>query len=224
MVLQSADPKVVTILVADERPIIRQGWRALLRPEAGFQVAGEAADGLETLRLASRLQPHVVVLEWKLPGLDALELLRRFRERAPETRIIVLSRHFNQADVRKLVRAGAVACVLEGAGLDELLEAIGEVLAGKNYFSPTITPPTAGVSSRQPVTRPADFQPRLTPREREIVRWTVSGQTSAEIAAHLHISRRTVESHRANIMHKLRLRNQKELIRWAVQWGFEPAE
>jgi two-component system, NarL family, response regulator NreC len=206
-----------TILLADDHRIVRQGLRAILKAEPGLRVVGEAATGPETLRLVEQLLPDVLVLDLMLPGLDGFKVIRQVTRRQPQTRIVVLSMHANEAYVQEAIQAGAYAYVLKESSADELVEAIRAVLAGNRFLSPPVSEQALKAYRERARSAPFDPYDTLTAREREVLRLTVEGRTSPEIARQLFISRRTVESHRANMMRKLGLRNQKELISYAVR-------
>ncbi|HJT75810.1 MAG TPA: response regulator transcription factor [Gemmataceae bacterium] len=207
----------VKLLLADDHQIVRQGVWAVLRTQPGFHLAGEAADGPDAVRQAERLQPDVLVLDLMLPGLNGLEVARQVGRRSPRTRIVMLSMHAHEAYVGESLRAGASAYVLKEAGADELLLAIRSVLAGRRYFSPPLSEPA--VPALAPAAAPLDPYDTLTGREREVLQMTAEGQSGGEIARRLFISPRTVESHRANLLRKLGLRNLKEMVRYAVERG-----
>jgi DNA-binding NarL/FixJ family response regulator len=210
----------VSLLLADDHRIVRQGVWALLAKVPDFHLVGEAADGLEALRLTERLRPEVLVLDLMLPGLNGLEVARQLGRRAPRTRVVVLSMHDNEAYMAEAVRAGVSAYVIKDAGSDELVRAIRAAAAGERFYRSTLPGPV--VSCRSTAARDA-FE-LLTARERMVFQLTAEGHSSAEIAGRLHISPRTVESHRANLMRKLGLRNQRELVRYAWGRGVLPSQ
>jgi DNA-binding NarL/FixJ family response regulator len=214
----------LTILLADDHQIVRQGLRAILKAEADFQLAGEASDGLETLRLVERLQPDVMVLDLMMPGLNGMEVARQVSRRSPRTRVVILSMHSTEAYVVEALRAGASAYVLKESSAEELVRAIREVAAGRRYFSPPISEQALGTYLQKMEGSPVDPYDTLTAREREVLQLTAEGLSGNEIAKRLFISSRTVETHRANLMRKLAVRNQKELIRYAMQRGILPTE
>jgi DNA-binding NarL/FixJ family response regulator len=209
----------VTLLVADDHPIVRQGLTALLKSEPGFAVVGEAADGSTALRLAEKLQPDVLVLDLMMPSLSGLEVARRMARRSPRTRIVVLSMHSHEAYVVEALSAGATAYVVKDAGADELLTAVRSAAEGRRYLSPAISELALEAHSARGAADPFDS---LTAREREVLQWTAEGLSGAQVSQRLHISPRTVESHRANLMRKLGLRNQRELVRYALERGLLP--
>jgi DNA-binding NarL/FixJ family response regulator len=204
-------------LLADDHQIVRQGLRVLLEKVPEFRLAGEAADGLETLRLVERLEPNILILDLSLPGLNGLEVARQTARRSPKTRIVILSMHSNEAYVVEAIRAGASGYVLKEAGAEDLVKAIREVAAGRRYFSAPISETALGAYIQKTKATPLDPYHTLTAREREVLQLTTEGHSGAEISTRLFISPRTVETHRANVMRKLGVRNQKELVRYALE-------
>jgi DNA-binding NarL/FixJ family response regulator len=214
----------LTLLLADDHQIVRQGLRAILTAEADFRLAGEAADGPEAVRLAERLRPDVLVLDLMMPGLNGMEVTRQVRRRSPRTQVVILSMHSNEAYVVEALRAGASGYVLKESSAEDLVTAIREVIAGRRYLTPPISEHAIGDYLRKVEATPLDPYDTLTAREREVLALTAAGHSAAEIGKRLFISVRTVETHRANLMRKLSVRNQKELIRFAVQHGPRPDE
>ena len=206
-----------TLLLADDHLMVRQGLRALLAREPDLRLVGEAAEGLEALRLAERLQPDVLVLDLMMPGLNGLDVARQVARRSPETRVVILSMHAHEAYVLEALLAGASAYVLKESSSDELVKAIRAVTTGRRYLSPPLSEEALGTYSRRTGSLPPDPYHTLTAREREVLQLTAEGHSGADIAERLFISPRTVETHRANLMRKLKVRNQKELIRYALQ-------
>jgi DNA-binding NarL/FixJ family response regulator len=207
------------LLLADDHQIVRQGLQALLGAQPDFEVVGEAADGPEAVRLTERLRPDVLILDLTMPGLNGLEVAREVARRAPRTRVVILSMHSDGAYVLEAIRAGALAYVLKDAGADELVRAIHEVAAGRHFLSPPFTPDDLGTYLRKAEVAAPDPYATLSAREREVLQMTVEGLSGVAIAQRLFISPRTVETHRANLMRKLGVRNQKELVRTALQHG-----
>ncbi len=214
----------VTFMLADDHQIVRQGLRALLQTEPDLKLVGEAADGLEAVRLAERLQPNVLVVDLMMPGLNGMEVTRQVGRKAPRTRVVILSMQSNEAYVVEALRAGASAYVLKESGADELVKAIREVMAGRRYLSPPISESVLGAYVQKVEGAVLDPYHTLTTREREVLQLTAEGHSGGEIAKRLFISARTVESHRANVMRKLGVRNQKELIRYELQRAMKPEE
>ncbi|MBI4278556.1 MAG: response regulator transcription factor [Armatimonadetes bacterium] len=215
---------MTTIVLAEDHHVVRQGLRALLEAEPELQVVGEAADGLETLAVVERLRPHVLVLDLVMPGLSGLEVIRQARKRWPEIIIVVLSMYANEAYVLEALQSGAAAYVLKRSHSDDLIRAVREATAGRRFLSPPLSQRAIDAYARK--ARPAEPDPyaTLTPREREVLHLAAEGHTATEIAARLAISPRTAEMHRANLMRKLGLRTQTDVVRYAIRKGLLPAD
>ena len=210
-----------TILLADDHQIVREGFKMLLAAEADFRIVGETGDGLEAARLTEQLQPEVVVTDLMMPSLRGLELVRLLKQRAPETKIIILSMHSNEPFVLDALRNGASAYVLKDSSAADLVRAVREVIAGRRYLSPPLSQPAieAYLQKSAKKSTPTDPIDLLTSRELEVLKLAAEGYTSGEIAGRLYISPRTVEIHRGNVLHKLGLRSQSELIHFAYRKG-----
>jgi two-component system, NarL family, response regulator NreC len=195
-----------------------------LESEPDFSIVGESGDGLTTTRLVERLQPDVLVLDLMMPALNGLEALRIIRQRSPRTRVLVLSMHSSNAFVAEALKNGATCYVLKASCEEDLVRAVREAAAGRRFLSAPVTERAIEAYIEQ--SRAAELDPHgtLTPREREVLQLAAEGKTGSETAAHLHVSRRTVENHRANLMRKLGLQNQSELVRYALRRGLIPLE
>ncbi len=213
-----------TIVLADDHPIVRQGLRTLLEAEPDFSVIGEAADGHETVGLARRLRPALVIVDLKMPKLDGLEVCRRIRDGLPHIRVIILSMYANAAYVTEAFRRGATGYVLKESDTSNLVEAVREVQAGGRYVSPPISDLVLEAYLEKMQSGSIDPYDTLTGREQEILRLAVEGRTNAEIAAQLAISPRTVETHRAHLMRKLGLRTPMDLVRYGLRRGIVSLE
>ena len=213
---------MATIILAEDHQIVRQGLNALLRTEPGFSIIAETGDGLEAVRLVKSLKPEVLVVDLVLPGLDGLEVTRQVKHRWPDTQVIVLSMHASEAYIVKAFRYGASAYVLKKSSVEDLVQAVRCVLQGKQFLSPLL--PHAPLVDQKTVKTVKDRYETLTTREREIMQLIAEGYTSPQIADRLFISSRTVDTHRANLMAKLGLRNQVELVRYALQRGLMPPD
>jgi DNA-binding NarL/FixJ family response regulator len=209
----------VRIVLADDHPVVRLGIRNLLEAEPGFEIAGEVADALQVIPQVEALQPDILVLDLIMPGLNGLEITRRLARSAPQTRIIVLSMHANEAYVIEALRNGASGYVLKGSDARQLVQAIREVLAGRRYLSPPLSEHSIEMYVEKAAGAPLDPYETLSGREREVIHLAAEGLPGPEIAARLCISTRTVESHRASLMRKLGLRSQTDLVRYALRRG-----
>ena len=213
-----------SILLADDHHLVRQGLRALLAAEPDFHLVGEAADAREVVQLAERLHPDVLLLDLMMPGLNGLDILPQLMKCTPKTRVIILTMHNNEAYVLQALRNGAAGYVLKTSRSDELVLAVREVVAGRRYLSPPLSEKVIEAYLQSRGGAALDPYDTLTMREREVLSMVVQGQSSAEIADKLFISPRTVETHRANLMRKLNLQRQTDLIRYALRRGILPAE
>jgi two-component system response regulator NreC len=215
---------MISILLADDHPVVRRGLRALLEAEPDFRVAGETGDGLETLRAVEELRPHVLVLDLMMPGLGGLEITRQVSHRFPATKVVILSMHANEAYVLEALRNGASGYVLKDASAVELVQAVRTVVAGGRYLSPPLSEGAIAAYVEKAKAAPPDPLAALTTREREVLHLAAEGYSSADIAARLGISPRTAETHRANLMRKLGLHSQTDLVRFAIRQRILPPE
>lgn len=207
------------IVLAEDHHVVRQGLRLVLSADPNFKIVGEAATGLEAVQIVERLRPDVLVTDLMLPELNGLEVTRMARQRSPNTKVAVLSMHDNEAYVVEALQAGASAYVLKKSTADELVHAIRQVAAGFLYLSPPLNERAIAAYKQKAQETALDPYDKLTLREREVLHLEAEGLTNAEIATRLTISPRTVEMHRANMMRKLHLRNQRDLIRYALKRG-----
>ena len=212
----------ISIVLADDHPIVRQGLKALLEVEADFRLLGEAGNGLDAIELVEQLHPQVLVVDLMMPGLGGADVALEVSKRSPETHVLVLSMHDDDAYVRQSLRSGAIGYALKDGSASELVHAIREVAAGRRYLSPAIMDKTLYNYVGQVSTEAIDSYDTLTIREREVLHLVMDGCTSAQIGIRLFISPRTAETHRANIMRKLGLKSQAELIRFAFERGISP--
>jgi two-component system response regulator NreC len=213
------ETKVTTIVVADDFPVFRTGLKSLLEAEPNFRVIGEIGGGLEAVRLAERLRPNVVVVDLKISGINGLEVTRQISRRLPKTSVVILSTYSNQGHVLKALRTGAKAYILKDSPPEELILAIREVTAGRYYLAPALSEQAIEAYIHGVETNVLNEYDKLTTREREVLHLVAQGFTNTKIAAQLYISPRTVEIHRINMMHKLKLKTPTQLIRYAYKQG-----
>jgi two-component system response regulator NreC len=209
--------KKITIVLADDHQVVRQGLRARLEGELDLRVIGEAGNGLEAIRLVERLRPNVLVLDLMIPELNGLEVTRQLKKRAPKTRVVILSMHSHESYVVEALRNGAAGYVLKDASAEELIKAVREAAANRRYLSPPLSDSAVDAYVQQARAVAADPYDSLTSREREVLQLAAEGLTNTGIGKRLFISPRTVEIHRANMMAKLGLRTQTDLIRYALK-------
>ena len=204
----------IRILLAEDHVMFRQGLRVLLE-QAGMVVIGEASDGQEALRMAHEHTPDVAVLDIAMPHLNGLETARRLRETLPQTKIILLTMHTEEPYVLEALQAGTAGYVLKTQAAVDIVQAIREAMQGAIYLSPRVANAVV-----QAYLTGASLPPDpLTSREREILQRIAEGQTTKEIAAHLELSVKTVESHRSNLMRKLDMHETATLVRYAIRRG-----
>ena len=214
----------VTVLLADDHPIVRQGMRNLLDAEASISVVGEAEDGLQTVQMAEQLKPDVVIVDMMMPRLNGLEAIRQITSRVPNTRCIVLSMQSADPYIVQALKAGASGYVLKDSGPSEVIGAIHQVLSGKRYLSPQLSEKLIDLFVAKVEVEVLDPYNSLTAREREVMQLAAEGLSNNDIADQLSISTRTVEQHRQNMMNKMDFKNQTDLIRFALKRGILPLD
>jgi DNA-binding NarL/FixJ family response regulator len=213
-----------TIVLADDHHLVRHGLAMLLRSEPAFQIVGEAATGPEAVKLAGATRPTVLIVDLMMPGLTGIEVTRQVRRNTPEVRVAILSMHANEAFVLEALTSGALGYILKSSSPADLVKGVREVAAGRRYLSPPLSEQALAAYARRVGTGACQPAETLTQREADVLRLVAEGLTNAEIAAHLFISQRTVETHRFHLMRKLGLRNQAELIRYALRKGLTSTE
>lgn len=207
---------LITIALADPQDLVRKGIRCLLEVEADFKIVGEVADGLEAISLVKRLKPRVLIVALAMPGLNCLEITRQVQQHSPATAVIVLSTYSNEQYVVQALKNGASGYILMYVSPAELMHAIRKVVAGHHYLSKPLSERSMETWLRRARSAARDAYETLTRREREVLRLVFDGYSNTRIARHLSISRRTAESHRASVMHKLEFRNQTDLIKYVL--------
>jgi two-component system, NarL family, response regulator NreC len=216
---------MVSVVLADDHVVVRQGLRALLESDPNVVIAGEASNGLEAVGIVRRRKPTVLITDLMMPGLDGLAITEKLSRLKLNTQVIILSVYGDQAYVLTALNNGAAGYVLKESCGAELFHAIREVVAGRRYISPGISETSIGSFSsmgtmlQRTQAGSAGIHDKLTVREQEILRLFVEGRSSADIASRLKISSRKVEFNRANCMKKLSLSTHEDLIRYAVQRG-----
>lgn len=210
------------VLLADDHALVRAGMRSLLRDIEGVEVVGEAADGVQALALAERERPDVVLLDIAMKGMNGLEAAARLRELHPGIKVIILSMHAGEEYVLQALRAGAAAYLIKDSATAELELALRSVMRGETYLSPAISRQVVeGYVQR--VGAGAGEDP-LTPRQREVLKRIAEGRSTKEIAFDLGLSVKTVETHRAQLMERLGIRDIAGLVRYAMRSGLVPPE
>lgn len=215
---------MITTVLADDHPIVRQGLRTLLEAEDGCRIVGEADNGLKALELIVELDPQVAVLDIQLPDLDGLEVARRVQRQAPETRVVILSMHADEPYVLDALRHGVAGYVLKADATTDLIMAVHAAVEGRRFLSAPLAERAfeAYATGAVHAPRPVDRYELLTAREREVLQLAAQGLGNTEIGERLSISPRTAETHRGNLMRKLDLRSQTDLVRFAMDRGLLP--
>ena len=212
--------KKARIVLAEDHTILRQGLRALLSADPGFEIVGEACDGREAVRCVEKLAPDLLLMDLSMPRMNGMEAIREIKKRYPQTRIIALTVHREEEYLVTTLQAGAEGYVLKDATHEELVLAINSVMAGKPYLSPAVAGKIIeGYLERKNTDRSVSSRQKLSPREREVLKLIAEGYRNKQIAAELCISLKTVEKHRANLMKKLDLHNTAALTVYAVGKG-----
>jgi two-component system response regulator NreC len=208
------------ILLADDHGIVRRGLKSLLESLPGLSVIGEAADGLEALRLCSELSPDLLIIDISMPLMNGIEVASRAQKLEAAPGVIILSMHADESYIMRALAAGARGYLVKDATDEDLIPAVRAVAAGKPFFSPTVAAVLMEDYVRQLRARGlSDSYELLTDREREILQLLAEGRSNKEVAALLDVGLSTVETHRANLMQKLNLHNTAEIVLYAVRKG-----
>jgi DNA-binding NarL/FixJ family response regulator len=207
----------VSVMLADDHAVVRDGLRALLEGGNDLQVVGVAGNGREAVAEALRLRPDIVIMDIAMPELDGVEATRRIVERCPETRVLILSMYLSAEHIYRALQAGAQGYVLKESAGEEVVDAIRALRAGKRYLSHRITETVIDDYLREGTNvSPLDS---LSLRERDVLQLVVEGRTNAAIAQALSLSPKTVETYRARIMKKLKVKDTVELVKFSMRHG-----
>jgi DNA-binding NarL/FixJ family response regulator len=209
---------MTTAIIADDHEIVRRGLRGILEGDGSCRVVAEAADGLAAVQLVEKHRPQILILDLNMPRLHGIEALRQVRSTSPQTRVMVLSMHSDEPYVIESLRVGASAYILKGSESQEIAHALKEVLAGRRFLSATLSEWAINALVTKPVDDSDPLQ-TLTQRERMVVQLAAEGHNNPEIAEKLFISPRTAETHRTNLLRKLGLQTQTDLVRFAIRRG-----
>ena len=207
----------IRILIADDHTLFRNGICALLEDEQDMVVVGEAENGRDAVRLADQLKPHVALMDIAMPLLNGLEATRQIKREHPEINVLVLTMYDHEEYFREMLEVGASGYIIKRAAATELVSAIRAVYNGEAVLSPAITRLLLEDYLSRDTHREVDDPNALSSREREVLQLIAEGKTSREIAELLHLSVKTVQSHRTNLMQKLDLHDRGELIKYAIQ-------
>lgn len=211
----------IKVLLADDHTLVRAGLRTLIEGFEGFRVVAETSDGREAVRLTRQLQPDIALIDISMPGLNGLDATALISRETPDTRVVILSMHTAETYVLEALRAGAAGYVVKDAAVDEMERALRAVQKGERWLSPSVSRHLLDEYLRlvrgQPIA--GSGMEALTPRQREILQLIAEGHSTREIADRLAISIKTVETHRAQIMERLSIRDVAGLTRFALRAG-----
>lgn len=210
----------IRVIIADDHRIMREGIRMLLNGEPDITVIAEAENGRRAVDLALELTPEVIVMDITMPDLNGIEATRQILDNMPDTRIIALSMHSDRRFITGVIGAGAMGYLLKDCAFEELAQAIRTVASNQMYLSPRI----AGIVVKDYMKnlKPQPTIQSLTDREREVLQLIAEGNTVTEISSKMHLSKKTIESHRNNVMNKLNIHNVAELTKYAIREGLTP--
>ena len=206
--------KPIRIVLADDHPLIREGFRSLLLRNAGFEISGEASNGRELLEIVEKTHPEIVLTDISMPQLTGIEVMEKVLHAHPEIKFIMLTMHEEREYVVRCLAAGAKGYLLKSVDITELANAIKTVYGGGKYFSPAIATILAE-SISNPIVEGETAE--ITPREKEVLLLVSQGHSTKQIADKLNISIRTVESHRINLLKKLNVGNSAELVKKSIE-------
>lgn len=209
----------IRIYLAEDHHLVRQGTRLLLESEPDFEVVGEAEEGLQATQQVLRLRPDVLIVDIVLPDLNGIEVTREVKRRLPGLKVVALSLYDTDAYVIEAFKAGASAYVLKKSTAQELVQAVRQAMADKRYLSTSLNSLFDVFLRRSREEAPVDPYDSLTRRERQVLQMAAQGMNNPEIARRLLISVRTVEMHRANMLKKMGINGQTELVRYALKRG-----
>jgi len=211
--------KPITILLAEDHVIVREGFRKMLELEDDFEVIGEGQDGRQALELAIKLKPDVVLMDIAMPRLNGLEATRQLLKARPDAKVLMLSAHSDDAYLDKAIECGAVGFLIKQSSSDEVCQAIRETQKGKTFFSPSIMRRLEHAKSGDRPGVLKKLAALLTSRETEVLQLIAEGKANKQTAAELGIAAKTVEKHRSNLMHKLNIHDTAGLTRYAIGAG-----
>lgn len=215
----------ISVFLADDHAVVRDGLRFLLEAEGDIKVVGDAADGRHTVQEVARLRPDVVIVDVVMPQLGGIEATRQIRDRCPSAKVVMLSMYSTAEHILQAFQAGARGYVLKECAGSEVVNAVRSVHAGNRYMSQKISDALVDdYVSLSEVGRARAPLERLSPREREILQLVVEGRSSADIAEVLFLSPKTVDTYRSRLMRKLGIRDLPTLVKFAIQHGLTPLE
>jgi len=211
----------ITVFVADDHAIVREGLANLLGARPDIQVVGTAADGRDTVRQVEKLKPEVVIMDIAMPRMNGIEAAREIRSRVPSARVVMLSMHSSAEHVFRALEAGACAYLLKESAAIEIVDAVRAAHAGRRYLSPKVAEMMADYIGRSSAASPLQS---LSSRERQVLQLVAEGRSSAQIAEMLHLSPKSVDTYRSRLMQKLHIGDVAGLVKFAIQHGITSVE
>ena len=217
---------MITVFLADDHAVVRDGLRLILERHSDIRVIGEAGDGISAFRSAQALSPDVIVMDISMPGMTGIEAVREILAFNPDTRIVILSMHAGKEYVTQAFQAGASGFLVKEAAGNQVVEAVRAVAAGKKYMSAGVTDVMIEAYCRgeDSAPQPPDGMELLSHREREILKLVAEGKSSSEIGGLLCISPKTVDTYRSRLMQKLGISDIAGLVKFAIRKGLVPLE
>jgi DNA-binding NarL/FixJ family response regulator len=214
----------IKIILADDHQIVRQGLRTLLEKEADMQVVAEAEDGRSAVRLIREVPADVIIMDVAMPDLNGIEATRQIISEFPKMKVIALSMYADRRFVVNMLKAGASGYLLKDCAFEELARSIRLVLANKTYLSPGVTDVVVKDFVHGSSDANASVFSVLSAREREVLQLMAEGRTTNQIAGNLHVSVKTIETHRQQVMNKLKIHSVAELTKYAIREGLTSLE
>ena len=214
----------IRVLLADDHQLFREGVRSLLEKAPGVEVVGEAADGRTALGLARETAPDVVIMDISMPDLNGFEATRKLKAMLPQTRVIALSAFSYRRFVKQMLEAGAQGYLVKDCAFDELVRAVRTVANNLVYLSPVVAAGVVDASLGKGADADSGGPAKLSPRQREVLQLIVEGHSAKQIAARLHVSVKTVGTHRQQIMKRVGVGSVVDLIKYALREGLTPLD
>jgi DNA-binding NarL/FixJ family response regulator len=209
----------IKILIADDHKMVREGLKTLLDKQVGMKVVGEASNGIQAVRLALELNPEVVIMDITMPDLNGIEATRRINAKKPGIKVIALSMHSDRRFMEEVLKNGASGYLLKDSAFDELAVAIRTVSKNQTYLSSQLADLVLKDYVSQLSRREPNAYSKLTPREREVLQMLAEGHTTKQVSIRLHVSIKTVETHRKQLMDKLDIHSIAGLTKYAIREG-----
>ncbi len=215
----------ITIFLADDHAVLRDGMKFMIEAQANMQVVGMAANGREAVQKIEQLSPNVAIMDISMPELNGIEATQQVSDLSPQTRVIILSMHHSPEHINRALQAGARGYLLKESASNEIIEAITQVNAGQRYLSQKVSAQMVDqLLNPKETGSGANALASLSPREREVLQLVVEGKTTAEISDSLALSTRTIDNYRSRIMQKLGINTLPDLVKFAIRHGITSVE